>query len=475
MRIQHNLMAANAARQLGITEGQRMRSATKLSGGYKINIAADDAAGLSISEKMRKQIRGLNRGIENAQDGVSLCQVADGALNEVHAILQRINELAVRSANGTNSASDRRDIDNEVSALLTEIDRIGDTTKFNDKYLFRGGRGRKTEEVFIATLANPTAQSKFFQLLGNDTSRTGYMEEEIDIADINSMKNTGTGNQGPLPYVGVHIDFGKLIDQDKNIGELAGTEFYVNCCTDCCPARVEFVDDVGVSVDYSNMDTALGIKIGIRKADGSCYDSAADFVNAIVDSMIAEHISDSSHVMYACDNTTLYLYDIDNNNWTPGEKRLAYFCDYPTDGQETHLSGLNNQGTGLWIQSGCDAGDGIMLYMGYMNTDVLMLDDLNVLSEENSTKAIRQIDRAIQMVSAQRSRIGACQNRLEHTIANEKNIVENTTASESRIRDSDMAEEMVKYAMTGILLQTGQAMLAQARQFGQDVMTLLAG
>ena len=132
MRIQHNIRAMNAGRQLGITEGILGKSATKLSSGYKINIAADDAAGLSISEKMRRQIRGLNQGIANTEDGVSLCQIADGALTEVHDMLQRINELAVKAANGTNSISDRRDINNEVSALITEIDRIGDTTKFNE-------------------------------------------------------------------------------------------------------------------------------------------------------------------------------------------------------------------------------------------------------------------------------------------------------------------------------------------------------
>ena len=136
MRIQHNIEAMNANRQLGIVRGSLAKTSRNLSSGYKINSAADDAAGLAISEKMRKQIRGLSKGIENAEDGVSLCQVADGALAEVHDILQRMNELAIKSANGTNSSSDRQAIDAEVSDLVEEIDKIGDTTRFNEFYLF---------------------------------------------------------------------------------------------------------------------------------------------------------------------------------------------------------------------------------------------------------------------------------------------------------------------------------------------------
>lgn len=474
MRVQHNVMAMNAGRQLGIREGIREKSAEKLSSGFKINIAADDAAGLSISEKMRKQIRGLTQGIANTEEGVSLCQVADGALNEVHDILQRINQLAVKSANGTNSESDRRAINDEVSSLLTEIDRIGNTTRFNEQYIFRGGGRQKPDEVFMATLENPTALSKFFHLLGNNTTRTGYMEEEFTSAEIHSLKNTGANVQGTNPYVGVHIDFKQLIDQDKNIAGLLGTEFYVNCCTDCCPTKVEFVDRAETSIEFY-ADGSGKIQIGIKKQDGTYHDSSSGFVNAVVDDLIPYNLSNYYyHVMFACKDTMLYIYDIDNNDWDPHEKRLAYFCDYPTEEQEVRIPGTSNQGSGLWIQSGCDAGDGMTLYMGYVNTGVLMIDDLNLLSEESSTKAIKQVDRAIRMVSAQRSRIGAYQNRLEHTIANEGNIVENTTAAESRIRDTDMAEEMVRYANTNILLQAGQAMLSQANRVGQDVMSLLA-
>ena len=500
MRIQHNIRAINAERQSGITEGILGKSATKLSSGYKINIAADDAAGLSISEKMRRQIRGLNQGIANTEDGVSLCQIADGALTEVHDMLQRINELAVKAKNGTNSTSDRRDINNEVSALLTEIDRIGDTTKFNELFLFKGGRGKKTEEVQTVITLKPTAMSKFFKLVGSaNTSTTGYMQEKIDANTLESYNTTSDisksmldGNGNPYPYVSVHIDFKELIDDKQGIAQLAGTNFYVNCCTDCCPTKVEFTNGTGFSrsegsdmIGYYNVMT---IKIGLKKADGSYYSSANEFVTAITEGLKndvwhgecdPDTVDIGDHVMFACENntsgTTLYMYDIHNRDWTQAQKEAAYYCDYPTDEEdEAEVSIAGNHGASVWIQSGCDAGDGLMLHVGYMNAEVLGIDELDVLTEDNSEKAIRQVSRAIKMISAQRSRIGAYQNRLEHTIANEQNVVENTTAAESQIRDTDMAEEMVKYSNTNILMQAGQSMLAQANQSGQGILSLLS-
>lgn len=501
MRIQHNIRAMNAERQTGITEGILKKSAERLSSGYKVNRAADDAAGLSISEKMRRQIRGLNQGIANTEDGVSLCQIADGALTEVHDMLQRINELAVKAKNGTNSASDRRDINNEVSALLTEIDRIGDTTKFNELYLFKGGRGKKTEEVHTVTTIKPTATSKFFQLIGSaNTSTNGYMQEKLDGNTLKTYNTTSdltkslTDANGDLyPFVSVHIDFKELVDDKQGISQLAGTCFYVNCCTDCCPTKVEFTNSTGFSrteeSDMIGLYNVNTIKIGLKKADGSYYSSANEFVTAITNGLINDvwhgqcdpnNVDTGDHVMFACENntsgTTLYLYDIHNRDWTQADKEQAYYCDYPTSEEDTsEVSIAGNQGAGVWIQSGCDAGDGMMLHIGYMNTEVLEIDELDVLTEDNSEKAIRQADRAIRMVSAQRSRIGAYQNRLEHTIANEQNVVENTTAAESQIRDTDMANEMVKYSNTNILLQAGQAMLAQANQSSQGILSLLAG
>ena len=271
MVVQHNLTAMNANRQLGITTGQQAKSSEKLSSGYRINRAADDAAGLTISEKMRSQIRGLNKASDNAQDGISLIQTAEGALNEAHSILQRMNELATQAANDTNTTSDRTAIQSEIDALTSEIDRISSTTQFNTQNLLDG---------------------KF------------------------SAKNL-------------------------QVGALNGQK---------------------ISITIKAMSAnGLGITAGTNKVD--------TFVSA--------------------------------------------------------------------------------------------------------GKAMSTFQKAISKVSSQRSSLGALQNRLEHTVANLDNVAENTQSAESRIRDTDMAEEMVEYSKNNILAQAGQSMLAQANQSTQGVLSLL--
>lgn len=271
MVVQHNMTAMNANRQLGITTGQQAKSTEKLSSGYRINRAADDAAGLTISEKMRSQIRGLNKASSNAQDGVSLIQVAEGALNETHSILQRMNELATQAANDTNTTADRGAIQDEINQLVSEIDRIQSTTQFNTQNLLDG----------------------------------------------------------------------KFAGKSLQVGALNGQ---------------------GITISIGNMDSTT---IGVAAA------------NVKVDSFT------------------------------------------------------------------------------------------------NAGKAMTAIQGAISKVSSQRSYLGALQNRLEHTISNLDNISENTQSAESRIRDTDMAEEMVEYSKNNILAQAGQSMLAQANQSTQGVLSLL--
>ena len=272
MVVQHNLTAMNANRQLGITTGQQAKSSEKLSSGYKINRAADDAAGLTISEKMRSQIRGLNKASDNAQDGISLIQTAEGALNEAHSILQRMNELATQAANDTNTSSDRTAIQKEINALTSELDRIASTTQFNTQNLLDG------------------------------------------------------------KFSGKKLQVGALQNQK-------------------------------ISITITTMD-AKGI--GIR-------------------------------------------------------------------------AGTNNV----------------------------------VTSFSQAGNAMTVFQHAISKVSTMRSELGALQNRLEHTVANLDNVAENTQTAESRIRDTDMAEEMVEYSKNNILAQAGQSMLAQANQSTQGVLSLL--
>ena len=271
MVVQHNLTAMNANRQLGITTGQQAKSSEKLSSGYRINRAADDAAGLTISEKMRSQVRGLNKASDNAQDGISLIQTAEGALNEVHSILQRMNELATQAANDTNTTSDRNAIQAEIDALTSEIDRVASTTQFNTQNLLSGG----------------------------------FAAKNLQVGALNGQK---------------------------------------------------------ISITIKAMNAAgIGINAGNNK------------VNTFA----------------------------------------------------------------------------------------------------NAGKAMSTFQKAISKVSTQRSALGALQNRLEHTVANLDNVAENTQSAESRIRDTDMAEEMVEYSKNNILAQAGQSMLAQANQSTQGVLSLL--
>lgn len=471
MIISHNILAMNASRQLGIINKNIKKSTETLSSGYRINRAADDAAGLSISEKMRKQIRGLTQGIANAEDGISLCQVADGALNEVTDMIQRISELAVKAANGTNSTSDREDIQMEVSALLAEIDRVGDTTKFNEIYMFRGEKAKNP----VSSVGGPTTNGRFFQLLGNNVSHTGYMNEPLR----KYMVTDSTGFMFPYdpnysPYISVHVNLDAL---QGHLKDLVGTQFYVNCCTDCCPKTVYFTDDNSIQYktavsDLDGNDRVSELRIGLKKADNTYFTDAAEFCKYIVDTI--KPINDSipyEHVEFAYNGSTLYLYDTDNNNWTPNNKESAYFCDSgdfaPVEDKQFVPQ---NQ---VYIQSGADAGDGITLTFSAINTQTLGLDQTDVLTVSNATNTINATKTALQVVSASRSRIGAQQNRLEHTIKNEENIVENTTAAESQIRDTDMATEMVKHSKNSILQQAGQAMLAQANHINEGVLTLI--
>ncbi len=309
MIVKHNLQAMNSNRMLGVNSSTQAKSTEKLSSGYKINRAADDAAGLSISEKMRRQIRGLTQASANAQDGISCVQTAEGALNEVHDMLQRINELAVKGENGTLSTVDRSYIQAEVKQLMTEIDRVATTTTFNEQNLLDG--------TF-----------------------------------------TGKGLQVGAE-AGQHIDISITAMSMKNLVAKAEA------------SSVQFDSD----------------------ADGAADKNVADVAQAVVDKF---------------------------------QKNYLGATEGDTVAKATDFASLN-----------------------------------------------AFVKNALQTVSKQRSDLGAVQNRLEHTIANLDNVVENTTAAEAQIRDTDMATEMVKYSNNNILQQAGQAMLAQANQANQGVLSLL--
>ena len=407
MVIQHNLTAMNANRMLNVTTSAQSKSTEKLSSGYKINRAADDAAGLSISEKMRKQIRGLTQASSNAQDGVSAVQTAEGALTEVHSMLQRMNELAVQSANGTNSQTDRKAIQDEIDQLTSEIDRVSETTKFNETYLLKGDSTK--------------------------AAKANFMKSDYAIKD------------------GVKLYLEGETDTDKNLTGDALKEAIAS------GAKI-YTEEAGAGKQDKNTTNKLAIK-------GSDYAYVTKLYDKKGNAVTAEQIK----AKQAADGT-----DATNDGYftSEGGKGVAVAADAAaafTEGYDV------NGAISFSLHVGADsaADNKIEVKIESMSAAGIGVKGLNVSTEDDATAAIDRISEAIQKVSSQRSTLGAAQNRLEHTIANLDNVVENTTSAESRIRDTDMAQEMVNYSKNNILAQAGQSMLAQANQSNQGVLSLL--
>ena len=413
MVVQHNLTAMNSNRMLGVTTSTQAKSTEKLSSGYKINRAADDAAGLSISEKMRKQIRGLTQASSNAQDGISAVQTAEGALNEVQDMLQRMNELAVKAANGTNSEDDRNYIQDEVNQLIKEIDRVSTTTKFNETYLLKG-------DDTVKFTATPTAGLDTTLTDGSDTAQATI---EITIA-ADSYKTEGGKSD---------VTF-----------SLMGKNFSV---------RLEETDD----------NKTLATKLAKAMNENQITDSKVGaFKATVTDNVITLTAAEKGKVA----DTTVIKAGAKLTAEGTGVLTLDLHvgADSTSDNQIS-VDIKQMSATVLGLKTGnSTTGDATG------NLDTLLV---NGKDDKNARAAIDTIASALQEVSKQRSALGAAQNRLEHTISNLDNVVENTTSAESSIRDTDMATEMVKYSNNNILAQAGQAMLAQANQSNQGVLSLL--
>ena len=410
MVVQHNLTAMNSNRMLGVTTSKQAKSTEKLSSGYKINRAADDAAGLSISEKMRKQIRGLTQASSNAQDGISAVQTAEGALNEVQDMLQRMNELAVKAANGTNSEDDRNYIQDEVNQLIKEIDRVSTTTKFNETYLLKGDDAVKftesTNKKMTVAQANGGAPAKITFSVAGTKTEDGKSDATFNVFG----KNYSVRIEEDDTDATIATKLAKAMNADKLSDADAG----------------EF-----------EADAAAG--------DGSITLTAAT-KKAIKDTTT---FTDKNFTVKSSGVLTLDLHvgadSTSDNQISVDIKQMS-----------ADVLGLKTGNS----TTGTNAGD----------LDTLLV---NGKDDKHARDAIDTISAALQEVSKQRSALGAAQNRLEHTIANLDNVVENTTSAESSIRDTDMATEMVKYSNNNILAQAGQAMLAQANQSNQGVLSLL--
>ena len=537
MVVQHNMSAMNANRNLGVTTGMQAKSSEKLSSGYKINRAADDAAGLSISEKMRSQIRGLNKASDNAQDGISLIQTAEGALNESHSILQRMRELSVQASNGTETDDDREAVQNEISQLQEELTRISETTEFNTMKLLDGSQSGSTSStgsgpkfgvvdatldgalvtsnvkgIKVATAASTTtkagqetaiwaADGKTLTL--NLSKNKVYTQDEIDDLIANAKQEDSTATGAPAE-VKVSLKNG-IFNADADTTAGTATVGGVKAVSDDGTVT-GFVGADTISFTANKYGTEFNntvFKFAFDKAAGKEEvetNTAIEIsgTNTVTEGQYTIHLAAGKE--YTAEDledilkTAGFDFDVKLSGNTPDEPNTLFATSGASSVSDITMGDTAGAGLGstdaMWGQAGYDSvssGAGITLQIGANEGQTMSfsIDDMSaralgvdgnkvdLSTQSGAQKATTTIDAAIKKVSAQRGKMGAIQNRLEHTISNLDTAAENTQTAESRIRDTDMAEEMVEYSKNNILAQAGQSMLAQANQSTQGILSLL--
>lgn len=497
MVVQHNLQAMNSNRMLGITQSAAKKSTEKLSSGYQINRAADNAAGLAISEKMRKQIRGLTQASANAEDGISSVQTAEGALTEVHDMLQRMNELAIQSANGTNSEDDRSYIQDEIDQLTQEIDRVAETTKFNETYLLKGDTKNVDAMKYTynyKTISNATQASA--SIVKADDTATG-MSVTVSFRD-NDSKVTATDSNNLAKAI---RDQGFTITTSTVKGAGGKDEVVYALELNGSDAKANFnVVSVSQKAGTFQITNANGkVVAAVTVQQGANFKAVAGLSQIVTAySVSAAYAKGDVYSLYDADGNRISANKLDKYFTAggasgPGAAGTVTANSgvprvYDALGREVSavsvakgqlVSAVKDQTAALKMSFhvGADgtANNKININIDAMTAKGLGVNGLKVngATGANATDAIETIAAAIKKVSTQRSALGAVQNRLEHTINNLDNIVENTTAAESAIRDTDMATEMVKYSNANILSQAGQSMLAQSNQSNQGVLSIL--
>jgi flagellin len=431
MIINHNITALNTYRQLTINEKNQSKSMAKLSSGLRINGAADDAAGLAISEKMKGQIRGLDQASRNAQDGISLTQTAEGALNETHDILQRMRELATQSANDTNTTADRKNIQDEVDQLAKEIGRVGSTTQFNTQNLLDGS--------FKGT----------FQI--------GANQDQNMTLSISDMRSFNLGVTGKV----TDVVTGAYTANAGTVGDTLGDGTYSVVANG---ANWDLQDSSGKVVASS----ADGLTYTTKAADGSAGDDTLVFTQKVTSGSVTASTDATGTRSFTgtaqFTNTGLqagdYTYDATTKSLKDNNGTIVATS---ADGQNFKAN-VNGTSTPVFTTTAALSGG-----------DKISVGGIDVSSQSAANTAITQLDKAIQSVSTERSKLGAVENRLDHTINNLNTSSQNITDAQSRIADVDMAKEMMNQTKSSVLAQAAQAMLAQANQQPQQVLQLLRG
>lgn len=534
MRINHNLPALNAHRNLGINNDMQAKSQEKLSSGLRINRAADDAAGLAISEGMRNQIRGLTQASRNSQDAISLIQTAEGALTETHSILQRMRELAVQAANDTYTNNDRSEIQKEIEQLKDEIDRIANTTSFNNKTLLDGSASaitsadKGTTKIFMRGGLTELGVSSAGTYKISLNTQTGG-KTQVQISNIMMNKNTqltATANTKLRDVAQFYDASGKfLLDDDQTITLVQGDGQKVSFTISGDDSLKDVADKFekaikgddgfgqahlagvsGTAATGNIVDYNTTIKTGALAVSGTFVISSARVgedgnINMIADQAIMKAFGFTEHQKAAA---TVYKVNVWNANTgsqlvtdaqVQGNDILGLVhknVDVQVDSNAA-VSSTYNASAGVFavnvgasftttvhlvdnsqvFQIGANELQNMNASIGNMSAAALGIKGIMVTDVVNAGKAITKLDAAIARVSSQRASLGAIQNRLEHTINNLGVAAENITASESRIRDVDMAAEMMNFTKLNVLSQAATAMLAQANQQPQQVLQLL--
>lgn len=546
MIINHNMNAINAHRNMMGNTNAAGKSMEKLSTGLRINRAGDDAAGLAISEKMRAQIRGLDQASRNANDGISMIQTAEGALNETHSILQRMRELSDQSANGTNTSIDRSAVQDEIKQLKDEIDRIGNTTEFNTQKLLNGNlksavgatssqnttigsvvakleAGKITATNSMASASSGLGainfKSETINIDGTDvtidwqnltteeqnvlkgvTADAGSQNAAKDLI-VNKINEAIDKQGGKVDHISGYVSGGKLVLQSGSKGtdstftlktnNAVVGEFITNAGTAASSvakvtagtskyngATIGTTADLNVTIAGQNMQVDIGTAItggttnmasaaavlqnAINTAIGS-HNTANGATSASDSGYIANvkvNVTDDGRLEIVSETGAVTLSD------KPGETAVS---DLGLSAAQTDASGNG----GMTFQIGANKGQTITFGINDMRSEALGISGVDASTQAGASNALTTLDTAIAKVSTERGKLGAVQNRLEHTIANLGTSSENLTAAESRIRDVDMAKEMMEFSKKNILSQAAQSMLGQANQQPQGVLQLL--
>ncbi len=496
MRIQHNIAALNSNRQLGSNNKSVASNLEKLSSGYRINRAGDDAAGLAISEKMRAQITGLETAQKNANDGISLVQTAEGALTEVHSMLNRMVELADQSANGTyDNSVDRANLQKELDSLKTEINRISEGTNFNGINLLDGSLGSGTAGAAASVVADTTAKTDAFsfEISGAEGTKVSFASK-VDAANDKSV-SAAFDSDGNLTIT-LGAKAAATITQkdiDDALSKVAipesakGLKVTLKSDIKFNAASADQATIVGSDItsaaakNATASDTTNGITVTSTKAGANTnkltFDNTGNVgVTVAANGDVSVNLGAGKNYTSAEINSMLADAGANMTVSFDGQKSDAALKASGTAGAYTLAGGSGlESGGGLVLQIGdtAESFNQLSVSVGAMDSTSLGIGSVDISTQKNAQNAVALIKTAINTVSSTRGDLGAIQNRLDHTINNLSVTTENMTAAESRIRDVDMAKEMMEYTKNNILVQASQAMLAQANQLPQGVLQLL--